>query len=70
MVTKGSRVEHWLNGAKVLEFDLTGDEVKAGLAKSKFKALPDFGTKIKGHIMLTYHQDECWFRNLKIRELK
>jgi len=70
IVTKGDRVEHWLNGAKVLEFDLTSDEVKAGLAKSKFKGFTDFGTKIKGHIMLTYHQDECWFRNLKIRELK
>ncbi len=70
IVTKGDRVEHWLNGAKVLEFDLTSDEVKAGLAASKFKQHADFGTKIKGHIMLTYHQDECWFRNIKIRELK
>jgi len=28
------------------------------------------GEKIAGHIMLTYHQDECWFRNLKIREIQ
>ena len=26
--------------------------------------------KIEGHIMLTYHQDNCWYRNIKIRELK
>lgn len=70
IVTKGNHVEHWLNGKKVLEFELGSDAVKAGLAKSKFKALPDFGTKIKGHIMLTYHADECWYRNLKLRELK
>jgi hypothetical protein len=70
IVTKGNHVEHWLNGKKVLEFELGSDAVKAGLAKSKFKALPDFGAKVKGHIMLTYHQDECWFRNLKLRELK
>jgi hypothetical protein len=66
---QGNHVEHWLNGKKVLEYELGGDQVKAGLAKSKFRTFPDFGTKIRGHIMLTYHNDECWFRNLKIREL-
>ena len=70
IIIKGNHVEHWLNGAKVLAYDLGTDEVKAGLAKSKFKGFPDFGTKIEGHIMLTYHSDECWFRNMKIRELK
>jgi hypothetical protein len=44
--------------------------VKAGIAKSKFKGHAGFGEKIAGHIMLTYHQDECWYRNMKIRELK
>ena len=58
VLVNGNRVEHWLNGKKVLEFQLGSDVVKAGLAQSKFKALPDFGTKIKGHIMLTYHADE------------
>jgi len=31
---------------------------------------PGFGDKITGHVMLTYHQDECWYKNVKIRELK
>jgi hypothetical protein len=70
IVVKGQRVEHWLNGRKVLAFDLGSEEVKAGLEKSKFKKHADFGEKITGHIMLTYHQDECWYRNLKIREPK
>jgi hypothetical protein len=65
----GNHVEHWLNGKKVLEYELGSEQVKAGLAKSKFKQFPDFGTKVQGHIMLTYHNDECWFRNLKIREI-
>ncbi|NBR84897.1 MAG: DUF1080 domain-containing protein [Verrucomicrobia bacterium] len=67
ILVQGNHCEHWLNGAKVLSFDLGSDEVKAGLAKSKFKNIPDFGTKVEGHIMLTYHNDECWFRNLKVR---
>lgn len=70
IVVKGQRVEHWLNGKNVLTYVLGSPEVKAGLAASKFNKYPDFGDKIAGHIMLTYHNDECWFRNIKIRELK
>lgn len=70
IVARGNRVQHWLNGKMVLEFDLTSAEVKAGIAKSKFSKEVGFGEHIEGHIMLTYHQDDCWFRNIKIRELK
>ena len=68
IVVRGARVEHWLNGKHVLTYELGSAAVKAGLEKSKFKDHAGFGEKIAGHIMLTYHQDECWYRNLKIRE--
>jgi hypothetical protein len=68
IVVRGMRVEHWLNGRNVLTYELGSQAVKAGLAKSKFKDQAGFGEKIAGPIMLTYHQDECWYRNLKIRE--
>lgn len=69
ILVQGNHVEHWLNGKKVLEYELGSDAVKAAVAASKFKNSAGFGTKISGHIMLTDHQDECWFRNLKLREL-
>lgn len=69
VIVRGTRVEHWLNGTRVLAYELGSAEVRDGIAKSKFKGHPGFGDKITGHIMLTYHQDECWYRNLKIREL-
>jgi hypothetical protein len=53
----------------VLEYELGSDTVKAAVAKSKFRNSPHFGEKIKGHILLTDHHDECWFRNIRIREL-
>jgi len=68
IVVRGARVEHWLNGKNVLTYELGSAAVKAGVEKSKFKGHAGFGEKIAGHIMLTYHQDECWYRNLKIRE--
>ena len=69
LVVQGDHVEHWLNGQQVLAYDLGRDAVKTGLAASKFKKFPDFGLKIRGHIMLTDHHDEAWFRNIKLREL-
>jgi len=69
IVVNGNHVEHWLNGKKVLEYELGSDAVKTGIANSKFKKYPDFGEKIRGHIMLTDHNDETWFRNIRIREL-
>ncbi len=70
LVVQGKKVEHWLNGKLVLTYEAGGEAVKAGVAASKFEKDPGFGEKITGHLMLTYHQDDCWFKNLKIRELK
>lgn len=69
LIIQGNRVEHWLNGDKVLTYELGSAELKAALAKSKFKSAPGFGDKIKGHLLLTNHHDEAWYRNLRIREL-
>ena len=69
ILVQGRQVQHWLDGKMVLQYELGSDAVKAAVAESKFKSAEGFGTKIKGHIMLTDHQDECWFRNIKIREL-
>ena len=69
LIIQGKHVEHWLNGEKVLEYELGSPELKAAVAKSKFKNAPGFGEKIKGHIMLTDHHGETWYRNIRIREL-
>jgi hypothetical protein len=67
IIIQGNTVEHWLNGKKVLVYELGAEATRTALEASKFKNAPAFGTKIRGHIMLTDHQDECLFRNLKIR---
>jgi len=69
VLIQGNHVEHWLNGKKVLEYELGSDALKTAVAKSKFKNAPGFGEKITVHILLTDHGDECWFRNIKIRVL-
>ena len=69
IIVQGNHVEHWLNGAKVLEFERHSDQLKALIAGSKFKDIQGFGQAEKGHILLQAHGDEVWFRNIKIREL-
>ena len=69
LIVRGPLVEHWLNDRLVLAYELGSPAVKAGIAKSKFAKYPDFGQKIRGHIMLTDHGDEAWFRAINLREL-
>jgi len=63
----GKHGEHWLNGVKVLEFDLDTPAFDRLLAKSKYKDIPKFAEKRKGHIVLQDHTDAVWYRNIKIR---
>lgn len=69
IVVKGTHFEHWLNGTKVLEVDLTSDTFKTARAASKFKDVPGFAENAKGRIMLQDHGDEAWFRNVKLKAL-
>jgi hypothetical protein len=66
ILVKGDHVEHWLNGKKVLEYELGSAELKAAIAKSKFKDVADFEAKLKGRILLQDHGDAVAFRNIKI----
>ena len=59
--------EHWLNGVKVLEYDLETPQMDELIAASKYKNITDFAKKRNGHIVLQDHTDTVWFRNIKIR---
>lgn len=75
LVVDGSRVEHWLNGTKVLDYEIGSPQWKERIQFSTETGWPDwtqypkFGTTKTGHIALQDHGDEAWFRNIKVREL-
>lgn len=70
IVSYRKKVEHWLNGEKILESTRGDKAFTDAVAKSKFsKTVPAFGTVEKGNILLQEHGGEVSFRNIKIREL-
>lgn len=68
LLVRGNQVTHWLNGVKLLEYELKSDDWKRRVAESKFASMPRYGTLDAGHIALQDHGDRVWFRNVKIRE--
>lgn len=69
IVANGSKVEHWLNGVRVLAYDTASAEYEEARAGSKFGKISNFGKIHTGRIMLQDHGDPVWYRNLRIREL-
>lgn len=69
IVAKGNHVEHWLNGVKVVEYELGSADWKAHVQASKFGKIPAYGTLKSGYIALQDHESVVVYRNLKIKKL-
>jgi len=69
IVFRGNHGEHWLNGQKVVDFNLGTAHMDSLLAASKYKTIAGFGDKRTGHIVLQDHGDEVYFRSIKVRPL-
>jgi hypothetical protein len=70
IVVNGHQVQHWLNGQKVVEYELQSADWKERVAKSKFVKYPDYGLAASGLIGLQGdHPGALAIRNIRIREL-
>jgi hypothetical protein len=67
LIVSGAHVEHWLNGVKIVEYELWSPEWEAAVKASKFSTLPNYGRARRGHIALQDHGDPVWYRDIRIR---
>lgn len=69
IIVDGPMVKHFLNGSKVVEFEMWTEEWNTLVENSKWKDFPDYGKAHKGHLSLQDHGSLTSFRNIKIKEL-
>lgn len=62
-------VEQWVNGEKVVEYELGSKEINELIAKSKYRNNPKFAKSTSGHIMFQHHGQKVWLKNIKIKRL-
>ncbi|MDB5141393.1 MAG: hypothetical protein JWQ66_106 [Mucilaginibacter sp.] len=62
-------VEQWINGEKVVEYELGSKEINDLIAKSKYRNNPNFAKSTSGHIMFQHHGQKVWLRNIKVKRL-
>lgn len=68
IVLKDGRLEHWLNGVKVVDMRMDDEAWRQTIAGSKFAGYEGFGVLEEGHIALQEHGNDVWFRSIKLRE--
>lgn len=69
LIVKGNHVEHWLNGNKVVEYEMGSPAMNKLLKESKFSNNPNYGKSPNGFIMLQHHGQKVWFKNIRVRRL-
>jgi hypothetical protein len=70
IIVKNPHVEHWLNGNKVVEYELWSDDWNERKTAGKWADKEHYGIAKSGHIGLQDHGGQTVFRNIKIREIK
>lgn len=70
LVVENAKVQHWLNGVKVVEYEIGSDDWNLRRANSKWADVKTYGLATTGHIALQDHGSEVWFRNIRIKNLQ
>jgi hypothetical protein len=69
LLVNHNHVEQWINGEKVVEYELGSAKINDLINKSKYKDNPNFAKNTSGHIMFQHHGQKVWLKNIKIKEL-
>lgn len=69
LLVKNGHVEQWLNGVKVVQYQVGSAELTKLISESKYKDNPKFAKSTSGHIMFQHHGQKVWLRNIQVKRL-
>jgi hypothetical protein len=69
IVVRGTAVEHWINGRRVVSYSLESGDFQSRIRDSALHGVPGFGATRPGRIVLQHHRDEVWFRDIRLKRL-
>lgn len=69
IIVNRGRVEHWLNGSKVVDYAWVSPELNDLIKRSKFAGAPGFMKQKHGYVVFQHHGEVVWYRNIRIRRL-
>lgn len=69
LIVNNNHVEQWINGAKVVEYEIGSSGLNQLISNSKYKNNPRFAKSTNGLIMIQHHGQKVWLKNIKVRQL-
>ncbi len=69
LIVNHGHVEHWLNGRKVVEYEIGSARINKLIAGSKYKNNPNFAKSTNGLIMFQHHGQKVWLKNIMLKPL-
>jgi hypothetical protein len=69
IAVRGMAIEYWIDDRQVLGCDLSSEEVRVRIARSRFRDFRDFARLPEGHIVLQHRGTEAWFRSIRLEVL-
>ena len=68
IVVDGPKVEHWMNGVRILHYELDSAELKQAVARSNYRSIAGITRKQPMRVAVQNHDgQETWFRKLRVR---
>ena len=68
LIVKGNHIQHWMNGQKLVAYEIGSPDWERRVKASKFGKMPGYGLAKRGYIVLQDHESVVSYRNIKIRE--
>lgn len=69
LIARGPHIEHWMNGVKLLEYEVGSPDWEQRVKASKFGTMPGYGRAPRGYFVLQDHGNLVTYRNIKVRRL-